>query len=1065
MLKSIFPKISVTLAVLLLLSSYCAVYAASVTREIAENSPRGTNIGDPVTVTNATRYSLGGVDLNSFSLDSTGQLKVKSPLDYETKNKYHVIVHGYSAGPDGAISTADDVREGAVNVTINITDVTGTADVQPTPQTSSDTLTTREIAENSSRGTNIGDPVTITNAVLYRLGGADVTSFSIDSSTGQLKVKDHLDYETKKKYHVTVHGYDATDARVGGINVIINVTDLNDPPKPPIRLVRRSQTFSLTQQDQPVGSVTHRPYVHVGTVSQPDATAYKLAAGTDTKFRSSSTGRLEIRGSYVDTVGSHSVTINAYNGAGQHIAVISVTVRIVAPVPDPPTPPSAVTTQTLAKKNLPDHALSGNISRYPASLWTAGDYVYNESIAGARTYRLGGPDAGSGILRIETVPVGGPKSEGIDYQGQIFKGRTPTKEQYSYTVEAFRSDGAKLTTRQLIVNVKLRPNVPAATSTDSGGSSIDVKLPANPNPPSSAERKPRMTFRIDSDKVAGDDVGRVSVAGANRYEFKATYRDETYTDEYSERQTNRVAVYESDADFFTFQGRVRDVFATSVTLKVAGHLSKSSYAFTINAYSSGTHIAIVPVTVTVRQLPPAPQSGDLTWTIAENEPAGTFVSNSTNSNPLLSKTQSIPVDPSNPQTAYRITTIQEWGMGGTDQDAFELVVESNGIRVKSRRSFDYETKKHYSIVIFGWENELPSPDKDATPQLTGTIGQAPYAATALIMVTDVGGLAESAPPGQSPPLGQSPPPESVPEPPGSVPEPPGGGTQPGDGTPPQQGEATPPQAGSGAQTEASSQTPTNTVSLEVSDVEGLNIESPPDAQPAEQTELYDPDGALNGGLSEENKMKAIWRLYTKADTTEKILYYVIARTTRAANQQMSWVHSGDSKTYSEQEAAAEVALGNIENHAEWKLVLGTPGTESPFADAPGAPMAVARKRFKRELRQPRQLQHTFTDVIRDVIPKKTALLANYPNPFNPETWIPYHLAKATKVTLHIYAGDGTRVRTLSLGHQAAGIYKNKSRAAYWDGKNALGEPVSSGVYFYTLTAGDFTATRKLLILK
>ena len=98
-------------------------------------------------------------------------------------------------------------------------------------------------------------------------------------------------------------------------------------------------------------------------------------------------------------------------------------------------------------------------------------------------------------------------------------------------------------------------------------------------------------------------------------------------------------------------------------------------------------------------------------------------------------------------------------------------------------------------------------------------------------------------------------------------------------------------------------------------------------------------------------------------------------------------------------------------------------------------------------------------------PKETALLANYPNPFNPETWIPYQLANTTDVTLHIYAVDGTLVRTLSLGHKAVGTYQNRSRAAYWDGKNELGESVASGVYFYTLTTGDFTATRKMLIQK
>ena len=98
-------------------------------------------------------------------------------------------------------------------------------------------------------------------------------------------------------------------------------------------------------------------------------------------------------------------------------------------------------------------------------------------------------------------------------------------------------------------------------------------------------------------------------------------------------------------------------------------------------------------------------------------------------------------------------------------------------------------------------------------------------------------------------------------------------------------------------------------------------------------------------------------------------------------------------------------------------------------------------------------------------PQETALLANYPNPFNPETWIPYRLAAPGEVTLTIYAINGQVVRTLALGHQAAGFYEGRSRAAYWDGRNAQGERVASGVYFYTLSAGNFIATRKMLIRK
>ena len=98
-------------------------------------------------------------------------------------------------------------------------------------------------------------------------------------------------------------------------------------------------------------------------------------------------------------------------------------------------------------------------------------------------------------------------------------------------------------------------------------------------------------------------------------------------------------------------------------------------------------------------------------------------------------------------------------------------------------------------------------------------------------------------------------------------------------------------------------------------------------------------------------------------------------------------------------------------------------------------------------------------------PGKTALLPNYPNPFNPETWIPYQLAEPAEVTLTIYNMRGVIVRALKLGHKAAGMYTDRSRAIHWDGRDMFGEKVATGVYFYTLKAGEFSATRKLLIVK
>ena len=101
----------------------------------------------------------------------------------------------------------------------------------------------------------------------------------------------------------------------------------------------------------------------------------------------------------------------------------------------------------------------------------------------------------------------------------------------------------------------------------------------------------------------------------------------------------------------------------------------------------------------------------------------------------------------------------------------------------------------------------------------------------------------------------------------------------------------------------------------------------------------------------------------------------------------------------------------------------------------------------------------------DVQPQDTLLAQNFPNPFNPETWIPYQLNKATEVKIDIYNVSGHLVRSLDLGWQPTGSYMTPSSAAYWDGKNAVGERVASGIYFYTLQTSDFTATRRMVILK
>ena len=104
-------------------------------------------------------------------------------------------------------------------------------------------------------------------------------------------------------------------------------------------------------------------------------------------------------------------------------------------------------------------------------------------------------------------------------------------------------------------------------------------------------------------------------------------------------------------------------------------------------------------------------------------------------------------------------------------------------------------------------------------------------------------------------------------------------------------------------------------------------------------------------------------------------------------------------------------------------------------------------------------------VLASMRPDKTVLLSNYPNPFNPETWIPYHLAKSANVEITIYDTYGTVVRRLELGYQSSGYYTNRGRSAHWDGLNDFGERVASGIYFYQLQADTISPLRKMVILK
>ena len=237
---------------------------------------------------------------------------------------------------------------------------------------------------------------------------------------------------------------------------------------------------------------------------------------------------------------------------------------------------------------------------------------------------------------------------------------------------------------------------------------------------------------------------------------------------------------------------------------------------------------------------------------------------------------------------------------------------------------------------------------------------------------------------------------------------------------------------------------------------------------------FSPDGAILASGSADGTI-LLWDMepYTTSNIVVSKNKYDVNGDGIVNIQDLVLVASNFGKTG---QNAADVNGDGTVNIADLVLVAGALGNNAAAPSwHPQALETLTATEVKQWLSQAQQLDLTDTTSQRGILflqqllvaltPKKTALLPNYPNPFNPETWIPYDLAEPGDGTLTIYAVNGHVVRQLALGYQRAGLYQSRSRAAYWDGRNLFGETVASGLYFYTLTTGDFTATRKMLIRK
>ena len=313
-------------------SNRAPVFASnSVTRSVAEHSKRGTAIGAPVTATDPDEDVLiylliahndAPEDYQAFSVVSgTGQLTVKSELDYETKNTYKVVVKAYD-GRGGADTIA---------VTIIVTNVRETLP-NTAPVFASDT-TTRSIAENTPANRNIGSPVSATDqdndTLTYSLSDTDAGSFRIVSSTGQLRTHAVLDFESKRTYSVRVN---VADGRGGTdfIDVTINVTDVDERPS------NRPPGFARESTTRAIGETT-RTGMKIGapvsaTDPDKDTLIYSLEGTDAASFRiDSGTGQLKTKVALNRNVkNQYTVTVKVDDGRGG-TDTITVTINVVEP--------------------------------------------------------------------------------------------------------------------------------------------------------------------------------------------------------------------------------------------------------------------------------------------------------------------------------------------------------------------------------------------------------------------------------------------------------------------------------------------------------------------------------------------------------------------------------------------------------------------------------------------------------------------------------------------------------------------------------------------------------------
>ncbi len=978
----------------------------TTTRVVGEEVDIGTNVGAPILASDQDKdiltYSLGGTDAVSFTIDSsTGQLKTGVELDFDTKRTYSVTV---TVRDDDTSNSLTDT----ITVTININKNFLTAGVAP--DFSERGSITRSVAENTAAGTNIGASITATDAdsdeITYSLlDASDSASFDIDSTNGQLKTKADLDFETKNAYTVSVLAIDDSPRALwASTNVRINVTDVNDNP---VFTAGSSTTLTIaenTSADQNIGLPI------TATDDDEDTITYALG-GTDAASFSvvSTSGQIKTKVDLdYETKSSYTVTLTASDGNGG-TSPITVTINVTDVEEQANDAPVFADGDSATRSIAENTAVGTNVG----AAFTATDSD-NDTL----TYSLSGTDAASFAVDNSTGQL--KTNATFDYETKI-----------SYTVIITAADG--------------KPN--------NGKDTITVTISITDVTENSA---PVFT---DGDSVTRS-IDEVNYAGTTV---------DTYVD-----LGSPIAATDGDNDTLTYSfvniGNNSDYFSiNSSTGQLSGrrldYEIQSSFTLTIKATDSNNASDTITVTVTINDINEVPTfSSDAETTLYVQE--GTAAS----------------TDLGSAYTAYDFDdgdTIT-FSLAGTDASSFQInssstqdYTESSPAysvfaigQLQTNASLDYDTKSSYSLDIVA--TDAAGLTKTTSITINVVIAPDPAISSRTAAVRDAIVAAVSGVDSAS-----------------NI-----------DGT--HLEGITSLDLSDSSISSLSAGDFNGLTSLVTLDLSGNTISSLPSDIFSDLGSLTSldlsgnqlptdlPDGIFSGlsldtlDLSGNTGNPTIVLSIEKVTHSENDAlnqYYRVKVNTGAPFDFTLELHTYSFGVNTQIGPSVPISAGSIysDSYKTTTFVLNgfvfSLGLEIVSLGDITLPDGHSGYTFRNSDDQPFELIPVGFGAPSQVgnadsqLPKTTELLSNFPNPFNPETWIPYQLAKPSDVSITIYDIRGNVVRQLDIGHQKVGFYTSRSRAAYWDGRNAVGERVANGVYFYLLKAGDYAATRKMLILK